>query len=388
MIDSKIFKIIVKFLNKEANQKELEELEFWLKDANNNPFFNRIVRTEYLITKCMGDYNLENAKESIGQKLKDYKKKQNSRLFQRIAIAASIVLLAGFYFFNSTEKSSLNTSKVVNQMEVRAGTDKAVLTLENGDEVILEKGGNYNKANAKSNGEEIVYSPNTKLDNKNGHPSFNYLTIPKGGQFFIQLADGTKVWLNSNSKLKYPTAFREGEKRAVELLYGEAYLDVSPSTLNKGSKFVIKTKGQEVSVLGTEFNIKAYDNEADISTTLVEGKIQVQKGSVKRILNPNQQAKINTNSNEIAIQEIDVFQEIAWVKGLFSFNEASLDEMMKILSRWYDVEVIFESAERKKFVFTGILERTKSFTDIIELIEETSDGEVQFELNDKTLTIR
>ena len=385
MEDSTIHKIIVKFLNKEATQDELEKLDIWLKDNKNIRAFNHFVRTEYLTTLCMGEYNLEKAKELINQKVKTSRRKRNVRIYKRVSIAASILLVVGLSFFNWNDKSS--STVVQNAQEIEGGSNKAILTLGNGNQVALEKGKNYKTGSVSSNGEELVYAPQNENGAANEKVLFNYLTIPKGGQFFVQLSDGTKVWLNSDSKLKYPTKFIENETRKIELVYGEAYLQVSPSSKHNGASFNILTKTQEVNVLGTEFNIKAYNDDDEISTTLVEGKILVQKGEKKQILSPNQQSRTSEDSSAIQVVEIDASQEVSWMSGMFTFNEESLGEMMKVLSRWYDVDVVFESAERRDYVFTGILERTKSFADILELIEATSDGEVKFEIKGRTITI-
>lgn len=219
--------------------------------------------------------------------------------------------------------------------------------------------------------------------------AYNSLTVPRGGQFFVKLSDGTQVWLNSDSKLKYPVKFQEGKARNVEVVYGEAYFKVSPSTEHNGASFNVLTKSQIINVLGTEFNIKAYDGDDEIVTTLVEGKIRVEKGKKSKVLKPYQQSKIRHNADIIKILDIeDLSQEISWINGLITFNEQSLDEIMKILSRWYDVDVIFETAEQKRFVFTGILERTKSIENILKLIETTSEGQIKFEIEDKTITFK
>lgn len=386
MNNSEIHKLVTKFLNQEADHSELEQLNIWLKDTKNVAVFNQFVRTEYLTALCMGEYNLNKAKELINDTIKKSERKRKVVIFKKIAIAASVLLIAGLSVFQLTDKK--NVIVVESNSAIEVGSNKAILTLENGNQVALGKGENYQAVNASSNGEELVYALQSKNDRSEEEVLFNYLTIPKGGQFFVQLADGTKVWLNSDSKLKYPTKFIEGETRSVELVYGEAYLEVSPSTLHKGAIFNILTKTQEVNVLGTEFNIKAYNDDDEISTTLVEGKILVQNGDAKKMLIPNQQSIVSEDSNLIAVNEIDAASEISWVKGMFAFNEESLGEMMKVLSRWYNVEVIFESAERKDFIFTGVLERTKSFVDILELIEATSDEEVKFEIKGNTIIIK
>ncbi|RAJ08003.1 FecR family protein [Arenibacter echinorum] len=382
-------KIIVKFLNQEANHSELEKLEGLLKNEEGIQIFNSYVKTQYLSTLSMKEYDVNKAKETIKTRLKNEKRIKRTNLYKRMGVAASVMLMLGMAFYLLHTTNTVNRTEVQKQPQlIIAGTDKAILTLENGDEVALEKGKKFETGKVSSNGEELVYAEKEQSDVVEKEQSYNYLTIPRGGQFFVQLSDGTEVWLNSETKLKYPVTFKDGLTRKVELLYGEAYFKVSPSKDHKGAAFNVLTKSQEIDVLGTEFNIKAYNNDQIMATTLVEGKIRIKKGEVSETLAPNQQAKISHESDNIDIQEIDVSQEISWVKGLFSFNEKPLEEILTVLSRWYDTEVIFENAKQKKFVFTGILERTKAVEDILNLIEATSEGQLEFEINDKTIYIK
>tara|TARA_R100001369_G_scaffold87772_2_gene123565 strand:+ start:69 stop:1232 length:1164 start_codon:yes stop_codon:yes gene_type:complete len=385
---AEIEKIIVKFLNKEANHSELEKLEDLLKNEGGKQVFNSYVKTQYLSTLSMTEYDVNKAKETIKTRLKKGKQTRRVYLYKKMALAASVILTFGmaFYlFYNSDQVQTPEPEKQPNL--IVAGTDKAILTLENGDEVALEKGKKYQIGKVRSNGEELVYADKGQSEVGEKVPLYNYLTIPRGGQFFVKLSDGTEVWLNSETKLKYPVKFTDGISRQVELIYGEAYFKVSPSTANKGAAFQVLTNSQEIDVLGTEFNLKAYNNDPVMATTLVEGKIKIKKGEVTETLMPNQQATISHESDKIDIEEIDVSQEISWVKGLFSFNEKPLEEIMTVLSRWYDTEVIFENAKQKNFVFTGILERTKAIEDILKLIEATSEGQLKFEINDNTINI-
>lgn len=386
---AEVEKIIVKFLNQEANRSELERLEDLLKTAEGLQVFNSLVKTQYLSTLSMTEYDVDKAKEAIRARLKNGRRTRRINLYRRMAVAASVMLILGLvsYMWYKTEKTS-EIEIVKKPQVILAGTDKAILTLGNGDEVALEKGKNFQTGEVSSNGEKLVYAEKKHNNDVEKEQSFNYLTIPRGGQFFVKLSDGTEVWLNSETKLKYPVTFTEGLTRKVELIYGEVYFKVSPSTQHKGAGFHVLTKSQEINVLGTEFNIRAYNNDEVMATTLVEGKIRIKKGEVSETLKPNQQAKISQESNKIDIQEIDVSQEISWVNGLFAFNEKPLEEILTVLSRWYDTEVVFENAKQKKFVFTGILERTKAVEDILKLIEATSEGQIKFEINDKTINIK
>ena len=171
-------------------------------------------------------------------------------------------------------------------------------------------------------------------------------------------------------------------------MYGEAFFDVSTSQNNNGSEFIVSTKTQKINVIGTKFNIKAYDEDDIVTTTLVEGKIKVQNGESQVLLSPNQQSKVDTKSTNIDVLNVDVFQEISWINGLFSFNDTSLENIMQTLSRWYDLKFIFKSVNEKKFLFSGVLERTKSIEDILFIIEKTSSlNEINFEIIDKVLII-
>ena len=385
---TEIEKIVVKFLNQEANHSELEKLEDLLKNEEGIQVFNSYVKTQYISTLSMTEYDVNKAKETIKTRLKKGKRTRRVYLYKKLAVAASIMLMLGMTFYILYNSSQVNTPETENQPHlIVAGTDKAILTLENGDEVALEKGKKYQTGKVRSNGEELVYADKGQSEVGGKVPLYNYLTIPRGGQFFVKLSDGTEVWLNSETKLKYPVKFTDGISRQVELIYGEAYFKVSPSTAHNGAEFQVLTNSQEIDVLGTEFNLKAYNNDPVMATTLVEGKIKIKKGEVTETLMPNQQATISHESDKIDIEEVDVSQEISWVKGLFSFNEKPLEEIMTVLSRWYDTEVIFENAKQKNFVFTGILERTKAIEDILKLIEATSEGQLIFEINDNTINI-
>ncbi len=386
---AEIEKLIVKFLSQEANRSELEKLEDVLKTDEGIRIFNSLVKTQYISTLSMTEYDVNKAKESIRHRLKKDKRIAKIYLYKRIAVAASVLLVLGMAFYLGYYSDNKSRPEVVQRPQtILAGTDKAILTLGNGDEVALEKGKKFQIGEVSSNGEELVYTEKKHNNDVEKEQSFNYLTIPRGGQFFIKLSDGTEIWLNSETKLKYPVTFAEGLTRKVELIYGEAYFKVSPSTEHKGAGFHVLTKSQEIDVLGTEFNIRAYNNDEIMATTLVEGKIRIKKGEVREIVTPNQQAIINHEGDKIDIKEIDVSQEISWVKGLFAFNEKPLEEIMTVLSRWYDTEVVFENAKQKKFVFTGILERTKAVEDILNLIEATSEGQIKFEIRDKTIYIK
>ena len=385
-MDSKIQIIIVKYLSKEANIDEIEELDRWLVKKDNITIFNSYVQTDYFTSIFMTKYDLQIAKSKIHKRIRLIERRNKLERYKKIAFAASIILLVGISLFN---QFYFKETIIINE-PISIGSDKAVLTLENGDKVILEKGKKFQNKTLNSNGKELSYSSKNRSSSNfvDEKIASNILTVPRGGQFSLNLQDGTKVLLNSDSKIKYPVKFIKGEKRKVELLYGEAFFDVSPSQNNNGSEFIVSTKTQKINVLGTKFNIKAYSEDDIITTTLVEGKVKVGNGKNQILLSPNQQSKVDSNSPVINVSDVDVSQQISWINGLFSFNDTSLEDIMHTLSRWYDLEFIFKSANQKDFIFSGILERTKSIDDILLIIEKTSSSnEINFEINNKIIII-
>ncbi|SCY66633.1 FecR family protein [Flavobacterium anhuiense] len=308
---------------------------------------------------------LQNAIQSEESKIISIQPFYTKTSFKLIAMAASLLLLISIsLIINKTNPLKIETPQVAHK-EILIGSDKATLTLEDGSVIELEKGKSYSKGNASSNGEKLIYNSN----GKSAAIANNLLTIPRGGQFFVQLADSTKVWLNSESQLKYPVAFVDGQTRQVELVYGEAYFEVSPSTKHKGSRFKVKTQEQNVEVIGTEFNIKAYRDEPAIYTTLVQGVVAVSNAAKKQILTPSQQSKITEYNGNISVSEADVYNEISWRKGLFVFKGMPLKDIARVLSRWYDVDIVFADPALGNVKFNGVLNKNQKLEDILTTIK-------------------
>lgn len=308
----------------------------------------------------------------------------------KYAVAATVVLMLSLPFLLTTKNGTqTETPVIVDTVEddMIIGVDKATLTLEDGSTVTLEEGQTYSINNIQSNGAEIIYKPMENTVRNNSKVVYNYLTIPRGGQYYIELEDGTKVWLNSESKLKYPVAFVKGQDRNVELLYGEAYFDVSPSINHEGASFNVLSGAQEIEVLGTEFNVKAYHDEDYIYTTLVEGKVTVDNAIQKETLKPSEQSVLSKDSKSMIITEVDVFTEISWKNGFFSFRRKPLKDIMKVLSRWYDVDILFLNKELEGGDFKGNLNKNQSLNEILTIIKNTKYINT-YEINNKTVLIK
>jgi len=373
MESNKIKKIIVKYLSNQAAFSELDELDNWIKNPENEKLFQSFIRTNYAIDYNLKKFNSNKIKlmlsEEIAKEKKVFRfKKIRRRIFYGAAASLVIGLLATGFFLNSNKFIPPEVkSPIVVNTPIEVGTDKATLTLEDGTIVALQKGNNYQTKTTQSNGEQIVYKAGNRNSSKT---AYNYLTIPRGGQFHLVLTDGTKVWLNSETQLKYPVAFTDGETRQIELVYGEAYFEVSPSTKHKGAKFKVLNQSQEVEVLGTHFNIKAYRDETNVFTTLVEGKVAVSNSKINKILKPSEQSNLNLRDKTIAISKVDVYNEISWKDGVFSFRKKPLGEIMKVLSRWYDIDVQFENEKLEKVEFNGVLGKEQKIGDILKRIKK------------------
>jgi len=380
-ISTHILKLISLYTTKEISETEFNDLQKWLDEAPANKVLFTDLLLLYKKSRQIGfaDHidkdkawskvvsKLERPLVQIVEENEPKVFSIRNRWFKYAAAAIVVGVLATTYVFkNNISNTPIEVAPAIVNTNIEAGTDKATLTLEDGSVVVLKSGNSFQTKNASSNGKKIVYKG---TDHKQTKIAYNYLTIPRGGQFFIKLSDGTQVWLNSESQLKFPVAFVEGELRQVELVYGEAYFDVSPSTEHKGSKFHVLNKSQEVEVVGTEFNIKAYKDETNVYTTLVEGKVDVMAENKKQRLIPNQQLNLNLKSKTLVVNTIDVYQEISWKEGVFSFKRKSLEDIMKVLSRWYDLDVQFANPELKKAGFNGTIGKDQKIEKVLETIK-------------------
>lgn len=374
----------------EANAEELETLENWLQQPGNKALFAEYIKVNYAIDMNTNPFDAESAKKTYLEKIREDKRKQKKRKLIntfRYAAAILILVLASTYFlkdilFPTSTVLSESVAPIIINNTIKPGIDKATLTLEDGSEMILEKGASIQTPHAKSNGEEITYDESVSAE-----LAYNYLSVPRGGQFFLKLSDGTKVWLNSETQLKYPVSFREGESRQVELLYGEAYFDVSPSTEHKGADFKVRHEQQDVQVFGTAFNIKAYMDETNIYTTLVEGKVSVNFENQSEILEPGEQSNLNILTKALDVTTVDLYDQISWRKGVFSFKRKPLKDIMQVLARWYNMDVEFDNKRLESIGFSGVLGKEQGIEEVLETLKDI-DIIKNYEINNKKVTLK
>ena len=363
--------LITKFLTHQASADEMDILGEWLEDDENEELFNDYVQTNYAIDHQMRQFDANKLKSKLQDLMDEEKrtfriKKTRNIISYSAAAVVSILLCTSYFFKDSIFSKTFETKPRIISNNIVVGSDKATLTLEDGSQVVLGKGSAYKTQHVHSSGEKIVYGEDSSNSEK---VVYNFLTIPRGGQFHLVLSDGTEVWLNSESQLKYPVYFKKGKTREVELVYGEGYFAVSPSTEHEGSKFVVSNQSQEIEVLGTEFNMKAYKEDDNIYTTLVEGKVTINTATANRVLEPAQQANLNLNDSSIDIATVNVYNEISWKDGVFSFRRKPLGEIMTVLSRWYDMDVVFENPDLEKVGFNGVLDKDQNIEDILNTIK-------------------
>lgn len=379
----KIAKLIAREITDELSKSEREELYKWLSTSKENNRLYKKIRSE--ITGDAEDninasIQTDIAWKKIVQKTALRKKSSYFANFLKSAAIFLIIISASAVIYYSLTKTpepeiAVNSS---NNTELQPGYQRALLVTSDGSSVDLEKGktdtireedGSYIQ-----NSNSILTYNNTKAlpAEKKHHEKtiFNTLITPKGGEYNLVLADGTKIWLNADSKLKYPVKF-SGIKRVVEL-EGEAYFEVAK---NVNKPFLIKTNDYNVEVLGTVFNLWAYKEENKVMTTLVEGSVKIKDfdGSGNGvIIKPNEQLILNKTEKGILIRKVDPLDYTAWKDGRFIFVKQSLDDILKILSRWYNFDVEFESDELKTIVFTGNMDRYEDLSTPLEMISKTN----------------
>lgn len=293
---------------------------------------------------------------------------------------AAILLLAsliGVLFIPAKKKQGANNENltgVIHPKPIVPGTNKAYLTLANGTNIVLDDAKNGALANqsgvkvTKTGNGVVVYEFNkqTRDQNENTLPDINTITTPRGGQYQVVLGDGSHVWLNAASSIRFPQAFN-GPQRLVEIS-GEAYFEVAK---DKSHPFIVQANGTKVRVYGTHFNINAYPNDNNVTTTLLEGSVQISNNGQQVMLVPGEQGVSIKLGGAIKVSKADLQQAIAWKNGYFIFHDLSIVEVMKQVSRWYDVDIEYQDENVKNNEFGGAISRYKSITELLDNMQLT-----------------
>ncbi|NOW95045.1 FecR family protein [Mucilaginibacter sp. SG564] len=390
MNKDRISYLFQRYFDDEATESELDDLQMMLRDPDQIGVIQDVLQNVYdQISPKQFDVAVnEQTKENIFQYIVSQPqiRASNNKLWIRLAAAASIVigLTIGYFHLRPGQLTSDTPDKIAKN-DIAPGSNKAILTLSNGRRIILSDAGTGEIAreestaiNKDSTG-KIVY---VVAAAGNQVPDLmNTISTPRGGQYQVVLPDGTHAWLNAASSLRYPAVFT-GPNRVVELT-GEAYFEV---VKDMSHPFHVITATQTVEVLGTHFNVNSYADEPSVKTTLLEGSVKVIHGSATAKLKPAEQSAVNDKVDaEIQVNHsVDTDDVIAWKEGKFRFDQTDMPALMRQLSRWYDVDVVYQGkvpVDR----FSGTLSRNVNISKVLKLLEFTG---VKFKIEGRKLIIK
>ncbi len=377
-----------KYLADDCTAEELRELKSLISDPANQADLDDLLDETWFKLKEDEFIDFSESNSSlIFQKIVDANKKENKQRLLWMKYAAAILVVIGLGASIWTYKTGNIEERPVKQVvqlvpQLKPGSNKATLTLDNGRKIDLNKTGII-VANRQINYSDGSLLMGTDQDQSEHLKQTQYLNLntPCGGEYQVVLSDGTKVWLNADSRLRYPVDF-DRNKRVVEL-EGEAYFEVAKIN---GKPFVVKTQNQEVKVLGTHFNINSYGYDEGIKTTLLEGSVMVSRSIKKgeketlqsQILAPGQQSFVSENRKEISIKKVNTIEAIDWKEGLFIFNDEPIQGITKRLAKWYNVKFVYSDGDFSKVRFVGNYSREKSLNNLLNNIELT--GLVHFKV--------
>ncbi len=378
-----IARLIARYLSDEIGEEEQAELTRWRDESpENERLFQEICKEENIKQNMQKrqTFHAEDGWEGVQRKIQRHRFRHRIlNICKYAAIFIFPVAIATVAIYKSG-----NEPQPLSQVEeqIVPGGKKAVLILDNGEAIDLKS---TSGVELKEKDGTVIQVDSTVLNYQQAPArtseklAYNKVNVPRGGEYQLTLSDGSKVQLNSMSSIRFPVQFAQ-DCRLVEL-EGEAYFEVSKT----GQPFIVQTKGMKIEVLGTTFNISAYANE-EYQTTLVSGsvKVQTENGS-NRILKPSEQACITPGSNQINVRNVDTAFYTSWIHGKINFKDQRLDDIMKTLARWYDMDVVYENEATKELRFGCYVNRYNEITPLVKLLEQT--GRVTVTVEGKTIKI-
>lgn len=405
LVVKRIASLIIKQWRGELTIEETIALEQWAAQSEaNRELLHMLTHDETLRQELITYYEGEEAKDAIWKKIDDATSEttqvvpmtlQHQRKYRYMAAAvtvAAVLTSVAYFWFQRNPKPATTPVAQIATTDVLPGGNKAILKLSDGKTIVLD---NAHNGLLTTQGAVQIEKQEGQLEYKQGAGTatvaYNTLSTPVGGQFQIKLPDGTRVWLNAASSITYPTAFIGKERRVT--VYGEAYFEVAKAA-GKPFKIGVLTSGGEsrngieVEVLGTHFNINAYNNEATIKTSLLEGKVKIvsdyYNGKQSAILKPGQQAQIEVEGKLKVKEDASMEEVVAWKNGEFLFQSADIGTMMRQVARWYNIEVSYPNGMPKD-KFSGKIGRNVNLSQLLEILKYS---EVRFDLKGRTLVIQ
>ena len=381
-------RIIAASLKGNANDEEQRTLREWLSvSTRNKKIYDEFKDGKRLEQKIVESQQINwknDYQHFITKRQRTRKNRRMKTIIRYAAILTLPIVAAGIFLLQKNDRQTIVSISEV----IKPGEHKAVLITGGGERITLS---DSTLSPIQEQNGMIVNVTNNKVSYilpedslcTQGSPIFNTLQIPRGGEYFLTLADGTEVWLNAETEIRYPVQFT-GDKRVV-YLDGEAYFTVAP---DKNKPFTVVSTHASVSVLGTQFNFRAYPDERDVQTTLVSGSVIMQSEKYKQQIKlvPGEQGVLEKNSAKLMKQEVNTYLYTAWKDGRFAFRDARQEDLFNILARWYDLSDFYQSPEAKDIRFTGDLNKTDDFKSILKIIEQNE--RVIFTVNQRTVFIQ
>jgi transmembrane sensor len=367
--------LLNKYLADECTESELNELFAYLQKSEANRMLADVLKKEFHedehqnsevpieITDRIWNRLEENITPPVKIRPINYKK------WLSVAAAMLIFFSASLFIYRQLYPDTTNIAQ--HKQQIVPGGNKAILTLANGTKIVLNEARSgtlvtQGSTLVKKEGDGRLAYDILETPDVDDNLSYNTVATPRGGQYNIILPDGTNVWLNAESSLRFPTVFN-GDHRNVELT-GEAYFEVAK---DKHKPFTITANAVKVEVLGTHFNVNAYNDESTINTVLLEGRVKVSSNTTV-MLSPGQQAKFNRRLKTIAVGDADIEEAVAWKNGYFMFANEDLHKIMRKVSRWYNVDVVYKD-DLADLTFWGNVSRFENVSQVLKTLELTGN---------------
>lgn len=383
MNNDKIKVLFYRYFHNLTSEEENRELAKLLQESTLEPDIRKLMEEAWESFNAEGsafdpltsERLLQNIVKEINDEEEDaplYRPGRN-RIWYAAASVAAVLIVVGTYLFQQRPLSDPQAEAPVaaQMLDIDPGTNKAYLTLANGEDIILDNAGlgllttEGNTRIIKSDGARLSYEVTHNASGQK--PVYHTLRTPRGGQYHLVLPDGTDVWLNAASSIVYPVEFNESSREVR--IEGEVFFSVSQlARAGKKVPFTVKTGDLAIEVLGTQFNVNAYRDESSTKTTLLEGAVKIKTKNATRLLTPGQQANVHGTSPDIRISQANTDQAIAWKNGYFHFQQAGIEEIMRQLSKWYDIDVRYEGKIMDK-KFSGEIPRNATLLQVLEILE-------------------
>lgn len=374
-----VARLFAKALAGELDESKAQELEAWLRESPRHAEEWNALRREIVAGGAVFDLQRE-GKRMVEKRWRKFERQTRGRqrifVWVRYVAAALVPLGLAFWFLIGRQPEAPRQVAVA---PILPGTYKARLILGDGRQVALDSATHVRMrelpgVEVKAENNVLVYTNGDTIVEK--QVKYNTLEIPRGGEYALQLADDTRVWLNAGTSLRYPVAF-SGQERRVELR-GEGYFEVAKDS---ASPFVVSVNGVDVRVLGTSFNVSAYSDE--VVTTLVEGKVLMRSQADSVVLVPDRQGV--WDGKRMTVKRVDARNYALWREGVFFFEDMPLEDILDALARWYDVHVFYQNAELKMMRFSVEIKRYEHIDTILRRIAETN--RVRFNVNNRTVNV-